>query len=129
MEPQLGWVWLSQRERRAAEQALSDLGPDGTRDELGFGVIHFAYADRFFPGTSVQQTELRYVWFVCWSYLELQQRSPGGVFPKDELARIEDRTGHKLIRHYGAEDGHGIIGGRVFRAGRSPVTKPSTVYW
>jgi len=129
MEPQLGWVWLSQRERRAAEQALSEFGPDGTRDELGFGVIHFAYADRFFPGTSVQHTALRYVWFICWSYHELQHRSPGGIFPKDELARIEDRTGHKLIRHYGNEDGHGVIGGRVLRVGRSPVTKPSAIYW
>jgi Family of unknown function (DUF6361) len=72
VEPQLGWAWLSERERLLAEQALSDLGPDGTRDELGFAVIHFAYADRFFPGTSVQYPALRYVWFVCWSYLELQ---------------------------------------------------------
>ncbi|TGS92714.1 hypothetical protein EN814_24040 [Mesorhizobium sp. M2D.F.Ca.ET.171.01.1.1] len=129
MEPQLGWVWLSQQERRAAEQALDNLGPDGTRDELGFGVIHFAYADRFFPGTSVQHTALRYVWFVCWSYLELQQRYSGGAFPRNELARIEDRTGHKLIKYYGPVDGQGIIGGRVLRVGRSPVTKPSAVYW
>ena len=129
MEPQLGWTWLSQRERRAAEEALSDLGPDDTRDELGFGVIHFAYADRFFPGTSVQQTALRYVWFICWNYLELQKRWPGTVFPANELARIEDRTGYKLIRYYGAQDGHGIIGGRVLRVGRSPVVKPSMVYW
>lgn len=129
MEPQLGWAWLSQKERRTAEQALADLGPDGTRDELGFGVVHFAYADRFFPGTSVQHTQLRYVWFVCWSYLELQQRAAGQPFPKGELERIEDRTGHRLLGHYGPEDGHGIIGGRVLRVGRDPVVKPSAVYW
>ena len=29
MQPQLGWVWLSREERRAAEAALADLGPDG----------------------------------------------------------------------------------------------------
>ncbi len=129
MEPQLGWAWLSQRERWSAEQALSDLGPDGTRDELGFGVVHFAYADRFFPGTSVQHTKLRYIWFVCWSYLELQHCAAGESFPRDDLARIEDRTGHRLLRHYGNEDGHGIIGGRVLRVGRPPVVKPSAVYW
>ena len=129
MEPQLGWAWLSQKERKTAEQALADLGPDGTRDELGFGVVHFAYADRFFPGTSVQHTKLRYVWFVCWSYLELQQRAAGEPFPRGELERIEDRTGHRLLRQYGNEDGHGIIGGRVLRVGRSPVVKPSAVYW
>lgn len=129
MEPQLGWVWLSQKERRTAELALAELGPDGTRDELGFGVIHFAYSDRFFPGTSVQHTKLRYIWFVCWSYLELQQRSAGEALPTAELDRIEDRTGHKLLRHYGNDDGNGIIGGRVLRVGRSPVVKPSAVYW
>ena len=129
MEPQLGWAWLSQKERRTAEQALADLGPDGTRDELGLGVIHFAYADRFFPGTSVQHTRLRYVWFVCWNYLELQQQSAGEPFPLEQLEHIEDRTGFRLLRHYGYEDGNGIIGGRVLRADRSPVVKPSAVYW
>lgn len=129
MEPQLGWTWLSQKERRTAEQALADLGPDGTRDELGFGAVHFAYADRFFPGTSVQHTRLRYVWFVCWSYSELQRREGGRPFAQGELDRIEDRTGHRLLKHYGHEDGHGVIGGRVLRVGRSPVVKPSAVYW
>jgi hypothetical protein len=129
VEPQLGWAWLSQKERRTAEQALADLGPDGTRDELGFGVIHFAYADRFFPGTSVQHTQLRYIWFTCWNYLELQQRAGGQSFPKRELEAIEDRTGRRLLKNYGPEDGHGIIGGRVLRVGRSPVVKPSVVYW
>lgn len=79
MQPELGWTWLSQTERRAAEQVLLNAGPDGTRDELGFSTIHLAYSDRFFPGTSVQHTSLRYVWFVCRSYLELQQRLPGGI--------------------------------------------------
>jgi hypothetical protein len=129
VEPQLGWVWLSQKERRTAEQALADLGPDGTRDELGFSIIHFGYADRFFPGTSVQHTNLRYIWFVCWSYLELQHHAAGEPFPKTHLDRIEDRTGQRLLRHYGHGDGHGIIGGRVLRVGRSPVVKPSAVYW
>jgi hypothetical protein len=129
MRPELGWAWLSQTERRAAEQALIDSGPDGTRDELGFSVVHFAYSDRFFPGTSVQQTSLRYVWFVCWSYLELQQRRPGGAFPEQELAEIENRTGRRLLTHYQFVEGKGIIGSRVLRTGRTPVVKPSAIYW
>ena len=129
MQPQLGWVWLSREERRAAEAALADLGPDGTRDELGFGVIHFAYADRFFPGTSVQHTSLRYVWFVCWIYQELAARHGGGGFPMASRCAMEDQVGHKLLDFYGPVDGTGIIGGRVLRMGRSPVTKPSAVYW
>ena len=129
MRPELGWAWLSQTERRAAEQALSNTGPDGTRDELGFGVIHFAYSDRLFPGTSVQQTRLRYVWFVCWSYLELQRGRPGGAFPAGELAQIENRTGQRLLIHYKFEDRNGIIGSRVLRVGGTPVVQPSAIYW
>lgn len=129
LQPQLGWVWLSQSERQAAEASLADAGPDGTRDELGFGVIHFAYADRFFPGTSVQHTSLRYVWFICWALQELAARSPGGLFSDTTFAEIEDRTGHKLLENYGHKDGTGIIGGRVLRKGGSPVSKPSGIYW
>lgn len=129
MEPKLGWVWLSQSERMAAEASLAAAGPEGTRDELGFGVIHFAYADRFFPGTSVQHTSLRYVWFVCWALQEMATRSPGGLFPETMFEEIEDRTGRRLLERYGTSDGTGIVGGRVLRKGGSPVSKPSGIYW
>ena len=129
MEPKLGWVWLSQSERMAAEASLDDASLEGTRDELGFGVIHFAYADLFFPGTSVQHTSLRYVWFIAWALEEMAQRSPGGDFPEPMFREIEDRTGHRLIEHYGRGDRTGIIGGRVLRKGGSPVSKPSAIYW
>lgn len=63
--PKIGWVVLSDADRAAAERNLAANASEGTRDELGFGAIHFAYADRFFPGTSVLQTRLRYVWFIA----------------------------------------------------------------
>lgn len=129
MKPQLGWVWLSQAEREGAEAALDGVAVDGTRDELGFGGIHFAYADRFFPGTSVQHTHLRYVFFVGWAYEEARKRYAGPVFPREALSRIQDRTGHKLIRACGRRDKTGIIGIRILSGGGSPQTKPSSIYW
>jgi hypothetical protein len=129
VKPQLGWVWLSQAEREGAEAALEGVAVEGARDELGFGGIHFAYADRFFPGTSVQHTHLRYVFFVCWAYQEVIRRQPGPVFPGDILGKIQDRTGHKLIRAYGNRDNTGVIGIRILSGGASPQTKPSTIYW
>lgn len=128
-QPELGWVWLTQSERTAAQNSLSSAGPDGTRDELGFGVIHFAYADRFFPGTSVQHTSLRYIWFICWALQEMAERSAGGLFSNELFVEIEDRIGHRLIEKYGDGDRTGIIGGRVLRKGGSPVSKPSAIYW
>jgi hypothetical protein len=53
-EPTIGWFMLSESDRTAACRYLAKLSSDDTRDELGFAPIHFAFADRFFPGTSVQ---------------------------------------------------------------------------
>lgn len=129
MKPQLGWVWLSQAEREGAEAALSAGLVEGARDELGFGSIHFAYADRFFPGTSVLHTKLRYVFVVCWAYQEAMERYPGAAFPKDRLNAIQDRVGHRLLQRYGAGDNTGIIGVRILSNNESPRTKPSDIYW
>jgi len=53
--------------RRAEARLREEI--QGVRDEIGFLFLHQAYADRFFPGTSVQQTRLRYALFVPWIYL------------------------------------------------------------
>ncbi len=44
------WPVLSEADRAAAERRLAASASEGTRDELGFGTLHFAYADRFFLG-------------------------------------------------------------------------------
>ena len=43
-------------------------GEQDTRDEIGFLLIHQGFADRFFPGTSVLHTRIRYVLFIPWLY-------------------------------------------------------------
>ena len=67
MEPVFGWTLLSPDAIRRAEARLRE-DARGVRDEIGFLFLHQAYADRFFPGTSVQQTRLRYALFVPWIY-------------------------------------------------------------
>jgi hypothetical protein len=59
MKPMLGWTMLSWDEMRQVERALSG-GEQDTRDEIGFLLIHQGFADRFFPGTSVLHTRIRY---------------------------------------------------------------------
>ena len=44
---------------------------EGVRDEVGVLALHTTYANRFFPGTSVQQTRLRYALFVPWQVMTL----------------------------------------------------------
>ena len=67
MEAQFGWTQISRASVQRAELQLTD-ATQGILDELGLLEIHQAYADRFFPGTSVLHTRLRYVLFVAWAY-------------------------------------------------------------
>lgn len=132
-EPAIGWFMLSEADRAAANRLLSGGASDGTRDELGFAPIHFAFADRFFPGTSVQHAQLRYVFFVAWCYQELLASSAGKRFSVDDLFEIERRYSERLIgsvlRSDGTLEGSGISGWMKYRAKEKPVVRASTIYW
>ncbi|HWL69434.1 MAG TPA: DUF6361 family protein [Geminicoccus sp.] len=128
-EPAIGWFMLSEADRNAATRYLSKLASDGTRDELGFAPVHFAFADRFFPGTSVQHAQLRYVFFVAWSYDELLKESAGRAFPAEALIRLERRYSLRLIKSVGELENSGISGWMKYVADQRPVIRASTIYW
>src|SRR5690606_8514887 len=94
-----------------------------SRDELGLGTIRDAFADALFPGTSTIHTRLRYVLFVPWIYLELENSRIGADSVaararKQEVALIE-------VLRSGA-DSVGTIG----RRSKSDLQRlPSSVYW
>ena len=93
----------------------------GVRDEVGFLIVHQRYADRFFPGTSVLHTRLRYVLFIPWIYDDVRNSRRRHRDPAAAIARGE----HKLTERLLGQDG--VIGGRVFPA---PLEQPpSYVYW
>lgn len=127
--PRIGWFMLSEADRAAANRLLAGATSDGTRDELGFAPIHFAFADRFFPGTSVQHAQLKYVFFVAWSYQELLVRTAGERFSVDELFEIERRYSHRLINSVKSLEGSGISGWTKYQAGQRPIVRASTIYW
>ena len=101
----------------------------GVRDEIGFLFLHQAYADRFFPGTSVQQTRLRYALFVPWLYQKVaafdKQRHRRQAIEKLILEEEVGLTG-KLLN---SGESDGVIGRRVYPQ-RRPSSQPATmVYW
>ena len=94
------------------------------RDEIGFMAIHHAFANRFFPGTSVLHTRLRYLFFVPW--IMQQVAAERGSAPLSEyLKRGEAIVKDQLIE---GRAGTGIIGARSPRR-RMPSQVPSAVYW
>lgn len=123
MEPALGWALLSREALRRAEKHLRD-GEQGVLDEIGFLALHQAYANRFFPGTSVLQTRLRYILFVPWLYERVAQRAD-----RKQVGRIIQREEIDLARRlketYGMSSG--VIGARSYP---KPTSQPpSMVYW
>lgn len=121
IESTLGWTVHSRSWLRKIQDQLSDR-QKGVRDELGVQSIHSAFADRFFPGTSVQQTRLRYVLFVPWIYRELGGQNLGSDFAS-RLAHAEVQ----LVQQLRQEESRDVIGARV--APRPAVQPPSVIYW
>lgn len=113
----IGWIQLSRQAVGQAEQALRG-DERGVRDEIGFLVLHQAFADHLFPGTSVLHTRLKYALFVPW----LIQASGG-----DEK-RLNDLELRLQIRLAKADpEGGGVIGGSLNN--RLPAQPASTIYW
>jgi hypothetical protein len=120
VEPTLGWTYLS-REALARAKAQMDEESMGVRDEIGFLTIHQRYADRFFPGTSVLHTRLRYALFVPWLFEDL-----AGLTGPAATRALRERE-RELAGRLKEADETQVIGGRVFPKPSSQP--PSTVYW
>ena len=115
-----GVTYLSKEALRDARRFMN-ADQAGVRDEVGFLIIHQRYADRFFPGTSVLHTRLRYVLFLPWIYADARKARLRRRDPADAIAKGE----HKLTKRLLQQDG--VIGGRVFP---KPLDQPpSYVYW
>ena len=99
----------------------------GVRDEVGVLSLHTAYANRFFPGTSVQQTRLRYALFVPWQITTLLRDREWGQ--SGQARRALEQAELNLARRLPGVDGEGTIGRRTAQAGRSVAIPPSQSYW
>ncbi len=124
MKPMLGWTMLSREQMRQVERSLANNDHD-TRDEIGFLLIHQGFADRFFPGTSVLHTRIRYALFVPWVY---QQAAFNGRRGSDLNTRIRDLLIELAIRlkKLGGEP-HDVIGGD--KLGQLTSQPPDHAYW
>ena len=117
----IGWILLSREAVARAEEALAST-EKGVRDEVGFLALHQGFADRFFPGTSVLHTRLRYVLFVPWLMNEVA--SNGGTDIARRFSAAETALAGQLKD---GPDSDGIIGGRVWP--RPTAQPPSMTYW
>ena len=110
---------LSREEMRQAEKLTS--GDQDTRDEIGFLLIHQGFADRFFPGTSVLHTRVRYALFVPWLFQHAAE-----IKPRD-LDKAIERELIDLAKRLKKRERYDVIGGDVL--GRLSTQPPDRVYW
>lgn len=121
MKPAFGWTLLSRDALRRAETQLRD-DDVGVLDEIGFLALHQAYAYRFFPGTSVLHTRLRYVLFIPWMY-ERIARSRNRI-PIAEALEMEEL---ELTKRLKLSNESGVIGDQNYP--KPTVQPPAMMYW
>jgi len=115
---------LSREDMRQVERSLANNEQD-TRDEIGFLLIHQGFADRFFPGTSVLHTRIRYALFVPWLYLHAAQKTRRGSDLDATIRRLLIELAIRL-KELGGEP-KDVIGGDKLRQLTSQP--PDRVYW
>lgn len=124
MEPMLGWAALSRAALNRAESELEE-NAEGMRDEVGVLALHTGYANRFFPGTSVQQTRLKYALFVPWQINELLRSATAKGAAETALRKSEIGVALRLPNVRGL----GNIGRTRAHQQRAVSIPPSESYW
>jgi hypothetical protein len=124
MKPALGWTMLSREEMRQVERSLANSEQD-TRDKIGFLLIHQGFADRFFPGTSVLHTRVRYALFIPWLYKHAASSRRRGSDLDSTIRRQLIQLAIRL-KQIGQEP-YDVIGGD--KLGQPTSQPPDRVYW
>ena len=125
----VGWTQISRSDVSKATEILRG-DERGIRDEVGFLALHQGFANRFFPGTSVLQTRLRYSLFVPWQITDSIERARGNYAKaRANLERAEQRLVLRLMRgaRNDSSSDQGIIGSRS--PNYDPGQPPSTIFW
>jgi hypothetical protein len=119
----LGWIDHDAKAREHTRNLLAMFSEEESRDELGIGAIRDSIADALFPGTSTIQTRLKYMLFVPWMYMSLEEkriRAPRFGQKADEMERDLIEV---ILQSDDTEGAFGRVSGRKIKR------LPSSVYW
>lgn len=89
----------------------------------GFYLLHQGFADRFFPGTSVLHTRIRYALFVPWLYKQAASGRRRGSDLESMIRRLLIELAIRLKR----EERYDVIGGD--KLGQLTSQPADRVYW
>jgi hypothetical protein len=123
MPSRFGWVDFAEEDRQQMLEVVRLFREQETRDELGILTIWDALANHFFPGTSTIQTRARYMLFIPWIYLGLEEKEVSSAEIAGRARNAEIRLLNVLLA---SEDTEGVIGKE---ARESLLRLPSSIYW
>ncbi len=118
-----GWIDHDAKTREYTRHLLSIFKEEESRDELGLGAIRDSISDLLFPGTSTIQTRLKYMLFVPWIYMILEEKR----IPSPKFGEKADEMERDLIEVILKSDDTDGAFGKV--SGRDIKRLPSSVYW
>lgn len=120
--PTISWVDFSSEDLRRARDLIKGMQEEGVLDELGFGILQSAIADRLYPATTTVMTTSRYLYFVPATYALLERRRVRSGNVDDQARELQDELREVLARN----ETQGVIGKS---AKREIKRAPSNIYW
>lgn len=120
----LTWVDHDSAAGDRSQRILRLFSERETRDELGIGAVRDSISDLLFPGTSTIHTRLRYMLFIPWIYLQLEEKGVGSARAAERARAMEIALIDSLSQSAAGEQG--IIG---IEARKTLSTLPSAIYW
>lgn len=130
----LGWVDFSKSDKAKVYDVLSIFKEKGAVDELGFGAIRDAFANKFFPGTTTIQTRAKYFCREAYMLKKLVDGEYG--LEKDKIIAAVDKDekeyARTLVAHNKTNEGQpvtGIIGVDRVKGKTWLERKPHEIYW
>lgn len=128
---QVGWIDFSAEDRSRTLTVLNALSQPGSVDELGFGIVRDAMADKLFPGTSTLLTRARYFFLVPYlSRLMEEGHDTNRRDPRtlaNEFRDHERRCAEGLLRVNASSEG--VIGRVALGSGKWVTRGPGEIYW
>ncbi|MFN3734624.1 DUF6361 family protein [Comamonas testosteroni] len=121
----VAWLDFSSEQRDLVLDALVEPKDKGTLDELGFGTVRDAIADRLFPAISTIQTRAKYLLFVPWIFKAVADGTTSASRLRREAENRERALIGALIEGVSVKE-RGLIG----RESKETLQRmPSSVYW
>lgn len=117
------WIDFAEEDRKRMMEILHLFGEHEIREELGIGTVRDSFSDTLFPGTSTLHTRAKYMLYVPWTFMLLEEKEVASHQIESRSREYETSLINALLN---AGEEEGVIG-RIAR--KNLKLLPSYMYW